>query len=58
MKKKPDFWYIDLNGRVQYRTYMPIELDKTGEWFGNKFDTCDRAIEARDKIKKLLEDFK
>lgn len=54
LEGEKDFWYIDLNGRVQYKSYMPIKLDEGGVWFGNKFDTCNKAIRARDEIKKLL----
>lgn len=49
-----DFWYIDLNGRVQHKSYMPTELDDCGVWFGNRFDSCEKAIFARDAIKQLL----
>ena len=54
-EKNNNFWYIDLNGRVQHKSYMPIELDDCGVWFGNKFNSCDKAIMARDTIKLLLD---
>lgn len=53
-KGEKDFWYIDCNGRVQYMSYQPEKIDESAEWFGNKFDSCDKAILARNKVRKIL----
>ncbi len=54
MKDKKEFWYIDCNGRVQHSSYQPEKIDEAAEWFGNVFDSCDKAILARDKVRKFL----
>ena len=54
LELEKDFWYIDPNGRIQFKNYQPEKIDEAAEWFGNKFDSCEKACMARDKVRKLL----
>ena len=49
-----EFWYFEMDGEIHCGNHDNLKLDKDMYNFGNVFRTEKEAEEARDKIKRLL----